>query len=215
MKVDHTDYLDVLRAIRNLDGVKKVFIRSGIRYDYLMADPDDTFLWELCKHHVSGTLKVAPEHMSPRVLAQMRKPSKDVFMKFSDKYKKVNQKLGKKQYLIPYLISSHPGSRLEDAVELALFLKEYGFVPDQVQDFYPTPGTLSTCIYYTETDPFTGEAVYVPKTPEEKRMQRALIHFHKPENRKLVKEALMKAKRQDLIPVLLPKRIVHAHRGRK
>lgn len=203
MNIDHKDYLDVLRAIRSLNGVKKVFIRSGIRYDYVMADPDDSFLWELCKYHISGTLKVAPEHVSRRVLKQMRKPSADVFLAFSEKYKKINAKLGKKQYLIPYLISSHPGSTLEDAVELAVFLKEYGFVPDQVQDFYPTPGTLSTCIYYTGTDPFTGEPVYVPKTPEEKKMQRALIHFNKPENRKTVREALVKAGRRDLIPVLL------------
>jgi len=158
---------------------------------------------ELCRHHVSGTLKVAPEHVSSRVLASMRKPSKEVFLAFSKKYKETNERLGLKQYLIPYFISSHPGSTLEDAVELALFLKKNGFVPDQVQDFYPTPGTLSTCMYYTERDPFTGERVYVPKDMEEKKMQRALMHFNKPENREIVKQALQKAKREDLIPVLL------------
>ena len=204
MKVDHSDYLHVLRSVRKLDKVKKVFIRSGIRYDYLMADPHrKEFLEELCRYHVSGTLKVAPEHISPPVLAQMRKPGKEVFLQFCEAYKKTNEKLGLKQYLIPYLISSHPGSRLEDAVELALFLKQYGFIPDQVQDFYPTPATLATCIYYTEQDPFTGEPVYVAKTLEEKKMQRALIHYNRPENRKTVIAALKKAGREDLIPVLL------------
>lgn len=204
MTVDHTEYRELLRRIREIDGVKKVFIRSGIRFDYVMADKDDSFLWDLCKHHVSGTLKVAPEHISQPVLAQMRKPEKEVFQKFSRKYKEINEKLGLKQYLIPYLISSHPGSTLDDAVEMALFLKENHFIPDQVQDFYPTPGTLSTCIYYTEKDPFTGELVHVAKDMEEKKMQRALIHFHKPENRETVKAALLKAGRKDLIPVLLP-----------
>ncbi len=203
MDIDHTEYLDLLREVRSLDKVKKVFIRSGIRYDYLLAGKDDQFMEELCRHHVSGTLKVAPEHVSKRVLASMRKPSKEVFLAFSQKYKETNERLGLKQYLIPYFISSHPGSTLEDAVELALFLKKNGFVPDQVQDFYPTPGTLSTCMYYTERDPFTGERVYVPKDMEEKKMQRALMHFNKPENREIVKLALQKAKREDLIPVLL------------
>jgi len=203
MDIDHSEYLELLREVRNLDKVKKVFIRSGIRYDYVMADKSDSFLEELCKYHVSGTLKVAPEHISDRVLAKMRKPSKEVFLSFSKKYQAINERLGLKQYLIPYFISSHPGSTLEDAVELALFLKKSGFVPDQVQDFYPTPGTLSTCMYYTGLDPFTGEKVYVAKDMEEKRMQRALMHFNKPENRELVKAALIKAKREDLIPVLL------------
>ncbi len=203
MDIDHSDYLDVLRALRGLEGVKKVFIRSGIRYDYVMADQDSTFLRELCKYHVSGTLKVAPEHISERVLYCMRKPSKEVFISFAERYKQINRQLGLKQYLIPYLISSHPGSRLEDAVELALFLKEYGFVPDQVQDFYPTPATLSTCMYYTEMDPFTMKPVYVAKNLEEKRMQRALIHYHKPENRDIVIKALKRAGREDLISVLL------------
>lgn len=206
MYVDHTDYLEVLRAVREIDKVKKVFIRSGIRYDYLMADKDDTFFYELCKYHISGTLKVAPEHISDKVLYYMRKPEKKVFLEFADKYKKINEKLGLKQYLIPYLISSHPGSTLEDAIEVALFLKDYGFVPDQVQDFYPTPATLSTCMYYTEKDPFTMKPVYVAKNMEEKRMQRALIHYNKPENRNIVIKALQKAGREDLIPVLLGNR---------
>lgn len=203
MDIDHSEYLDLLRAVRSLDKVKKVFIRSGIRYDYVMADKNQTFFEELCKYHVSGTLKVAPEHVSNRVLAKMRKPSKEVFLAFSKKYEEINKKLGLKQYLIPYFISSHPGSTLEDAIELALFLKKSGFVPDQVQDFYPTPGTLSTCMYYTGYDPFTGEKVYVPKDMEEKKMQRALMHFNKPENKELVKKALRKVKREDLIHVLI------------
>ncbi len=207
MDVSHKDYLDVLRKVRKIDGIKKVFIRSGIRYDYLMADPErKEFMTELCKYHVSGTLKVAPEHISDRVLYYMRKPEKKVFMKFVDEYKKTNERLGLKQYLIPYLISSHPGSTLDDAIELALFLKDYGFVPDQVQDFYPTPGTLATCMYYTELDPFTGENVYVAKDMEEKKMQRALIHYNKPENRRYVIKALKKAGREDLIDILLGKK---------
>ena len=204
MKVDHEDYLKVLREVRNLPKVKKVFIRSGIRYDYLMADPKaDKFIDELVKYHVSGTLKVAPEHISDRVLYYMRKPGKDVFLNFVDKYTEANERLGLKQYLIPYLISSHPGSTLEDAVELALFLKDYGFVPDQVQDFYPTPGTMATCMYYTGIDPITMKPVYVAKDMEEKKMQRALIHYNKPENRGTVIKALKKAGREDLINVLL------------
>ena len=204
MTPDHSDYLDLLRAVRAVDGVKKVFIRSGIRYDYLMADPKcDDFIDELCRYHISGTLKVAPEHISDRVLYYMRKPSKKVFLEFDKKYKAANRKLGKKQYLIPYLISSHPGSTLEDAVELAVFLKEYGFVPDQVQDFYPTPGTLSTCMYYTEMDPLTMKPVYVAKNMEEKRMQRALIHYNKKENKDLVMKALKKAGKVDLAGYLL------------
>ena len=203
MEVDHSDYLEVLRAVRSLDKIKKVFIRSGIRYDYVMADRDKTFLRELCQHHVSGTLKVAPEHIYDRVLYYMRKPEKQVFIDFAEEYRKVNEKLGMKQYLIPYLISSHPGSTLSDAVELALFLKEYGFVPDQVQDFYPTPATLATCMYYTEKDPFSMKPVYVAKDMEEKKMQRALIHYNKRENRDTVIKALKKAGREDLIGYLL------------
>ncbi len=212
MKVDHSDYLDVLRAVRSIAGVKKVFIRSGIRYDYLMADPKaDKFIEELCKYHVSGTLKVAPEHIAPQVLYYMRKPSADVFLAFDKKYKRANKQLGLKQYLIPYLISSHPGSTLDDAVELALFLKEYGFVPDQVQDFYPTPGTLATCMYYTELDPFTMQPVYVAKNMEEKKMQRALIHYNKRENAETVRKALKKAGRVDLIPYLLYNNKKHSY----
>lgn len=188
--VDHKEYLQILRETRELPGVKKVFIRSGIRYDYLMADKNDDFLEELCRHHVSGTLKVAPEHISPKVLARMRKPKKEVFESFAKKYKKINERLGKKQYLIPYLISSHPGATLQDAFELALYLKKSGFIPDQVQDFYPTPGTLAACMYYTELDPLTDEKVYVAKTHKEKQLQRALLHFHKKENKPLVREAL-------------------------
>ena len=204
MKVDHEDYLKVLRAVRGLPGVKKVFIRSGIRYDYLMADPKaDKFIEELVKHHVSGTLKVAPEHISDRVLYYMRKPGKDVFLKFVDRYKAANDRLGLRQYLIPYLISSHPGSTLEDAIELALFLKDYGFVPDQVQDFYPTPGTMATAMYYTGIDPMTMKPVYVARDMEDKKMQRALMHYNKPENRGTVIRALKKAGREDLINVLL------------
>lgn len=204
MTPDHSEYLDLLRAVRAVDGIKKVFIRSGIRYDYLLADHDcDAFIDELCRYHISGTLKVAPEHISDRVLYYMRKPSKKVFLDFDKRYKAANKRLEKKQYLIPYLISSHPGSTLDDAVELAVFLKEYGFVPDQVQDFYPTPGTLSTCMYYTELDPLTMKPVYVAKSMEEKRMQRALIHYNKKENRDLVMKALKKAGKVDLAGYLL------------
>lgn len=203
LKVDHSEYIDVLKTLRNLDGIKKVFIRSGIRYDYLLADKNQEFLGELCRYHVSGVLKVAPEHSSRRVLKNMRKPAIEVFDRFSEKYKAVNRKLGKKQYMIPYFISSHPGSTMGDAISLALYMKKTGFIPDQVQDFYPTPGTLATCMYHTEKDPFTGEKIYVAKTAEEKKMQRALMHFHKKENRAQVRAALKKAGREDLMEVLL------------
>ena len=203
LEADHREYIDVLRAVRNIKGIKKVFIRSGIRYDYLLADKDRTFLNELCSHHVSGILKVAPEHASDRVLKNMRKPSVEVFDRFSEKYRAVNRKLGKKQYMVPYFISSHPGSTLDDAIELALYMKKTGFIPDQVQDFYPTPGTLATCMYHTEMDPFTKKKVYVAKTHEEKKMQRALMHFHKKENKAIVRAALKKANRADLISTLL------------
>lgn len=189
MNIDHEEYLDVLRAVRNLPKIKKVFIRSGIRYDYLMADRGTSFMEELCKHHISGMLKVAPEHISRSVLRCMHKPSHHVFDEFCKEYEAVNRRLGKKQYMIPYLISSHPGSKMDDAIELALYLKEKRLAPDQVQDFYPTPGTLSTCMYYTETDPFTKRPVYVAKDIKEKQMQRALLHFRKPENQKKVIEA--------------------------
>ncbi len=214
MQVDHMDYMELLRSIRGIDKVKKVFIRSGIRYDYLMADQNrHRFMEELCKYHISGTLKVAPEHISPNVLYYMRKPEKQVFLDFCKEYKRTNERLGLKQYLIPYLISSHPGSRLTDAVELAVFLKKFGFVPDQVQDFYPTPGTLATCMYYTEKDPFTGKSVYVAKDMEEKRMQRALIHFNRPENRELVMEALRLTDRQDLCRELFAGPRQYSHHG--
>jgi len=203
MNVDHREYLEVLRELRSIKGIKKVFIRSGVRFDYVMADKSEEFLRELCKYHVSGILKVAPEHVSDRVLSYMHKPEKKVFQEFSRKYKKINEQLGLKQFLIPYLISSHPGSTLEDAIELAVFLSDNGFVPDQVQDFYPTPGTLATCMYYTELEPLTMQPVYVAKSLEEKKMQRALIHFNKPENQDLVKAALIKAGRQDLFGKLL------------
>ena len=199
---DHTEYLGILRAVRGLPGVKKVFIRSGIRYDYLLADKSDAFLEELCRYHISGTLKVAPEHISENVLACMHKPPRKVFDAFCEKYAETNRRIGKEQYLIPYLVSSHPGSTLADAVQLALYLKERGFIPDQVQDFYPTPGTLATCMYYTGLDPLTGQTVHVTRDPKEKRLQRALLHFHKKENRDLVREALQKAGRPELFRVL-------------
>lgn len=204
LKADHTDYLEVLEAVRKVKGVKKVFIRSGIRYDYMLADRKGcgAFMNALCRNHVSGILKVAPEHISSEVLKHMHKPGIDVFDRFCEGYEKTNERLGLKQYMIPYFISSHPGSTLDDAIELALYLKKKGFVPDQVQDFYPTPGTLATCMYYTETNPLDGKPVYVAKNPQEKKMQRALLHFNKKENRQIVRKALEKAGRSDLINVL-------------
>ena len=205
LKADHSEYLDLLEKARGIDGVKKVFIRSGIRYDYMLADHAHgrDFLRALCADHISGILKVAPEHVSEGTLAKMHKPRKEVFDRFCSAYEKENRRQKKKQFMIPYFISSHPGSTLSDAVELALYLKQTGFVPDQVQDFYPTPGTLATCMYYTEMDPLTMEPVYVAKTLHEKKLQRALLHFHKKENRNLVLQALKEAGRQDLIHVLL------------
>ena len=219
LEADHEEYLQLLEEARSIEGVKKVFIRSGIRYDYLLADREHGkgFLEALCREHVSGILKVAPEHVSDEVLSRMHKPGKDVFDRFCAAYERTNRKLGKKQYMIPYFISSHPGSTLEDAVELALYLKETGFVPDQVQDFYPTPGTLATCMYYTEMDPLTGEPVYVAKTLREKQLQRALLHFHKRENRQLVAEALKEAGREDAKEILLgrgEKRKTHGKKRR-
>ena len=199
MKIDHTEYLSLLRKLREIDGVKKVFIRSGIRFDYLINDKNDEFFYELCEHHVSGQLKVAPEHISDNVLKNMGKPKNAVYNKFSEKFYKINEKLGKKQYLVPYLMSSHPGSTLHDAIALALYLKEHGINPQQVQNFYPTPGTISTCMFYTGLNPFTMEKVYVPKTAKEKAMQRALLQYRNPDNYKLVAEALRLAKREDLI----------------
>ncbi|MFL0268491.1 YgiQ family radical SAM protein [Candidatus Clostridium radicumherbarum] len=197
--VSHDEYLSLLRKLRKLPGVKKVFIRSGIRYDYLIYDKKDEFFKELCEHHISGQLKVAPEHISERVLAQMGKPTREVYDRFVNKYNMINKKLGKKQFLVPYLMSSHPGSELKDAIELALYIKEMGYTPEQVQDFYPTPGSLSTTIYYTGINPFTNEKVYVPKEQKEKNMQRALLQYRLPHNYKIVKEALIKANREDLI----------------
>ena len=196
---DHSDYLHLLRSLRAVKGVKKVFIRSGIRYDYMLKDPDDTFFKELVRYHISGQLRVAPEHCSNTVLDQMGKPHIETYRRFQKMYEEETKRLGKEQYLVPYLISSHPGSTLSDAIALAKFLKESHIHPDQVQDFYPTPGTVSTCIYYTGINPITGENVYVPKTPEEKAMQRALLQYYKPENREMVRKALIIAGRRDLI----------------
>lgn len=196
---DHSAYLRILRKLRELPNVKKVFIRSGIRFDYLMADKNDEFFYELCKYHVSGQLKVAPEHVSDNVLKKMGKPGNDVFQAFCDKYKKINEELGMKQYMVPYLMSSHPGSTMKDAVKLAEYLRDLGYMPEQVQDFYPTPSTISTCMYYTGVDPRTMEKVYVPVSPHEKAMQRALIQYRNPQNYDLVHEALVIAKRTDLI----------------
>ncbi len=199
MNVSHEDYISLLRKLRSIDNVKKVFIRSGLRFDYIMADKSDTFLKELCKHHVSGQLKVAPEHICPEVLSYMGKPSVDVYDKFCKKYREINEKLGLKQYLVPYLMSSHPGSTLKSAIRLAQYLKSNHINPQQVQDFYPTPGTVSTCMYYTGIDPRTMRPVYVAKSAEEKRMQRALLQCAKPENKEIVRAALLKAGRSDLI----------------
>ena len=199
LKIDHTDYVKLLRELRQLPNVKKVFIRSGIRFDYLINDPDDSFMKELCEHHVSGQLKVAPEHISDQVLKLMGKPENAVYEKFLKKFKKTNEDLNKKQYVVPYLMSSHPGSTLKEAIELAEYLRDLGYMPEQVQDFYPTPSTISTCMYYTGLDPRTMKPVYVPKTPHEKAMQRALIQYRNPKNYDLVYEALMTAGREDLI----------------
>ena len=199
LKVDHSDYVELLRKLRALPGVKKVFIRSGIRFDYVVADQDDTFLRELCQYHVSGQLKVAPEHVSDQVLQKMGKPQNQVYQEFVRKYEKMNQKLHKDQYLVPYLMSSHPGSTLRDAIELAEHIRDLGYMPEQVQDFYPTPSTISTCMYYTGVDPRDMKPVYVPKNPHEKAMQRALIQYRDPKNYDLVMEALKKCGRMDLV----------------
>lgn len=199
LTVDHKDYLALLRKLRQIPKVKKVFVRSGIRFDYVMADKEDTFLKELCEYHVSGQLKVAPEHVADSVLKRMGKPENSVYQKFEQKYKKINEQLGKKQYLVPYLMSSHPGSTLKEAVILAEYLRDLGYMPEQVQDFYPTPSTISTCMYYTGFDPRTMEKIYVPINPHEKAMQRALIQYRNPANYELVLEALKKADRMDLM----------------
>ena len=199
LEADHTDYLNLLRELRQIEGIKKVFVRSGLRYDYMMADHNDAFFRELVEHHISGQLKVAPEHMSDNALYYMGKPSFSVYEQFRERYARINQKLGRKQYLVPYLMSSHPGATLDDAILLAEYLNRVGYMPEQVQDFYPTPGTLSTAMYYTEIDPRTMKPVYVAKTAEEKAMQRALLQWRRPDKRPIVLAALKKAGREDLI----------------
>lgn len=199
LKIDHSDYLELLQKLRKLPNVKKVFIRSGIRFDYLIEDENDSFFHELVQHHISGQLKVAPEHVANRVLAKMGKPENAVYKRFTEKYQLLNKKYGKNQFLVPYLMSSHPGSTLKEAVTLAEYLRDLGYMPEQVQDFYPTPSTISTCMYYTGVDPRTMEKVYIPRQPHEKAMQRALIQYRNPKNYDLVAEALVQAHRTDLI----------------
>ena len=207
LKVDHSDYLALLRKLRALPGVKRVFVRSGFRFDYLLADKDRTFLRELCEYHVSGQLRVAPEHISDNVLSKMGKPDVNTYNAFCREFDKMNKKLHKNQYIVPYLMSSHPGSTMKDAIALAEYIRDLGYMPEQVQDFYPTPGTISTCMYYTGLDPTTlkgddpstMKTVYVPRDPHEKAMQRALIQYRDPKNYALVKEALLREGREDLI----------------
>ena len=201
LDADHGDYLELLRSLRKLPGVKKVFVRSGIRFDYVLADGAHgaEFIRELCEHHVSGQLKVAPEHVSDAVLGIMGKPESGVYRRFARAYERANEELGKKQYLVPYLMSSHPGSTLAEAIELAEYCRDLGYMPEQVQDFYPTPSTMSTAMYFTGVDPRTMQPVYVPKSPHEKALQRALIQYRDPKNRDLVLEALRKAGRMDLV----------------
>lgn len=224
LKADHKDYLEILRTLRNLPGIKKVFIRSGIRFDYVNADASPVFLEEVAKYHVSGQLRVAPEHVSDKVLYYMGKPEHSVYEDFLKRFAKANEKAGKKQFVVPYLMSSHPGCSIREAVELAEYIRDMGFMPEQVQDFYPTPSTMSTCMYYTGIDPRTGKQVYVPKTYREKAMQRALIQYKNPENYMLVKEALMEAGRTDLIgydkkclirPQKRPKAIRNVHKKKR
>ena len=218
LKIDHSDYIKLLRELRALPGVKKVFIRSGIRFDYCMCDSDDTFINELCKYHISGQLRVAPEHISDNVLNKMGKPSNDVYEGFLKRYQRINKKTGKEQFVVPYLMSSHPGSTMKEAIELAEYIRDLGYMPEQVQDFYPTPSTLSTCMYYTGLDPATMDKVYTPVSHHEKAMQRALIQYRNPENYELVKEALIKNGRTDLIgfgpKCLIPPRNINTHSGR-
>ena len=199
LTVDHKDYLQLLRKVRNIPKVKKVFVRSGIRFDYLMADPDRTFLNELVKYHVSGQLRVAPEHVSDEVLKYMGKPKHAVYESFLKAYENANAHTGKQQYAVPYFMSSHPGCTMKEAVKLAEYVRDLGFTPEQVQDFYPTPSTLSTCMYYTGIHPLTGEKVYVPKNPHEKAIQRALMQYKNPENRELILEGLKMTGRMDLV----------------
>lgn len=221
LTVDHKDYVKLLTKLRNIPKVKNVFIRSGIRFDYCMADSDDTFMTQLCKHHISGQLRVAPEHISDNVLKRMGKPENKVYEEFLKRYARINKKTGKEQFVVPYLMSSHPGSTMKEAIELAEYIRDLGYMPEQVQDFYPTPSTLSTCMYYTGLDPRTMEEVYTPVTFHEKAMQRALIQYRNPENYELVKEALLKNNRADLIGFdkhcLIPPRPLAAGRkkGRK
>ncbi|MBQ4534502.1 MAG: DUF3362 domain-containing protein, partial [Ruminococcus sp.] len=214
LKADHREYLSMLRKIRKIKGIKRVFIRSGIRYDYLMQDENDEFMRELIKHHVSGQLKVAPEHCSAAVLDKMGKPHIEAYKAFQKRFYEITKGIGKEQYLVPYLMSSHPGSTLKEAIELALFLKENKIRPEQVQDFYPTPGTISTCMFYTGIDPYTMKEVYVPRTSKEKAMQRALLQYFLPQNREIVLEALKTAGRRDLIGTS-PKCLVEDIPGRK
>lgn len=211
LEVDHTDFVELLRKLRAIPGIKKIFIRSGLRFDYMVMDKDKTFLKELCKHHISGQLKVAPENVSDKMLGLMRKSNHATYEKFEKEYAEMNKKLGLKQFLVPYYIASHPGAGLDEAIETALHLKKTGFVPDQIQDFYPTPGSLSTCQYYTELDPYSKNAdgtfqeIHVAKGGHERRLQRAIVQFNKPENRPLVIEALNKAGKPELIGKLLKK----------
>ena len=204
MNADHSDYVALLRKLRKIPGVKKVFVRSGIRFDYLLADSKDTFFRELVQYHISGQLKVAPEHCAPNTLAYMGKPPIETFNKFKDKFYELSKKAGKKQYLVPYLMSSHPGSTLKDAVYLAEYLYKNHMRPEQVQDFYPTPGTVSTCMFYTGLDPYTLKPVFVEKTPEGKALQRALLQYYEPRNAEKVVKALQLTHREDLIPLLVP-----------
>ena len=212
MDADHSDYVALLRKLRELPRVKKVFVRSGIRFDYLLAEKNETFFRELVEHHISGQLKVAPEHVSNDVLMKMGKPENSVYRRFVKRYKELNAEMGKDQYLVPYLMSSHPGSTLKDAVKLAEYLRDLGYMPEQVQDFYPTPSTISTCMYYTGLDPRNMKPVYVAKTPHEKAMQRALIQYRDPKNYELVTEALIKAGRKDLVGNG-PKCLIRARHG--
>lgn len=220
LKADHSDYISLLRKLRKIPGIKKVFIRSGVRFDYVIADTKTDFLKELCKYHISGQLRVAPEHISDRVLKYMGKPGFTIYKSFCDRFEKVNNDLNLKQYMLPYLMSSHPGSGLKEAVELAEYIRDLGYMPEQVQDFYPTPSTLSTVMYYTGVDPRTMEKIYVPRSPHEKALQRALIQYRRPENYDLVKEALIKTGRQDLIgfdnkKCLIPPRKLSEHISNK
>jgi uncharacterized radical SAM protein YgiQ len=199
LQYDHSDYLDLLKTLRALPGVKKVFVRSGLRFDYLMAGDYEDFLTELCEHHISGQLKVAPEHVSRKVTNLMGKADRTVYERFMRAYRQVNKRLAKDQYLVPYFMSSHPGCGLHEAIELAEFIRDMGYNPEQVQDFIPTPGSLSTCMYYTGINPLNGEKVYVPRSLKEKTLQRALLQYRNPKNYLLVYEALQKAGRTDLI----------------